>query len=69
MLTLAILEREFAEPGTEVSLVWGEPGGGSAKPGVEPHRQVEFRATVSPVPYSEVARNSYADNQGWRATR
>jgi syringate O-demethylase len=69
MLTLAILEREFAEPGTEVSLVWGEPGGGSAKPGVEPHRQVEFRATVSPVPYSEVARKSYADNQGWRATR
>jgi hypothetical protein len=28
--------------------------------------QVEIRATVSPVPYSEVARTEYAD-LGWRA--
>jgi syringate O-demethylase len=67
MLTLAILDREYAEPGTGVSLVWGEPDGGSAKPGVEPHKQVEFSAVVSPVPYSEVARKSYADNKCWRA--
>ncbi len=64
MLTLAILDPEFAEPGTSVSLVWGEPDGGSTKPTVEPHKQVSITAVVSPVPYSETARTGYAD--GWR---
>jgi glycine cleavage system aminomethyltransferase T len=59
MLTLAILDNEFAEPGTEVTFVWGEEGGGSSKPTVERHVQTEIRAIVSPVPYSEVARVSY----------
>ena len=59
MLSLAMVDAEHAEPGTEVVLVWGEEGGGSAKPVVERHVQTEIRATVSPVPYSEVARTSY----------
>ena len=59
MLTLAVLEPEYAEPGTEVTLVWGEEDGGSSKPTVEPHVQTEIRATVSPVPYVEVVRRSY----------
>ena len=59
MLTLAVLEPEYAEPGTEVTLVWGEEDGGSSKPTVEPHVQTEMRATVSPVPYTEVVRRSY----------
>lgn len=59
MLTLAMLENEYARPGTEVTFVWGEDGGGSSKPTVEPHSQVEIRAIVSPVPYSEVARTEY----------
>lgn len=67
MLTLAILKEEFAEPGTEVTFVWGEEGGGSAKPTVERHVQTEIRATVSPVPYSEVARTQYAE--GWRTAQ
>jgi syringate O-demethylase len=46
--------------------VWGEENGGTAKPAVERHVQVEIRATVSPVPYSEVARTEYAD-LGWRS--
>ena len=50
--------------GTEVTLVWGEEGGGSSKPVVERHTQVEIRAVVSPCPYSEVARTTYAE--GWR---
>jgi hypothetical protein len=50
---------EQSEPGTEVTLVWGEEGGGSAKPVVERHVQTEIRATVSPVPYAEVVRASY----------
>jgi glycine cleavage system aminomethyltransferase T len=59
MLSLAVVDVEQSEPGTEVTLVWGEEGGGSAKPVVERHVQTELRAIVSPVPYSEVARTSY----------
>lgn len=68
MLTLAMLDVEHCEPGTEVTFVWGEEGGGSAKPTVERHVQTEIRAIVSPVPYAEVARKSYAE-EGWRTTR
>jgi vanillate/3-O-methylgallate O-demethylase len=59
MLTLAIVDKEVATPGTEVTFVWGEEGGGSKKPTVEPHVQTKIRAIVSPVPYSEVAREHY----------
>jgi vanillate/3-O-methylgallate O-demethylase len=64
MLSLAIVDSDV-ETGTEVTLVWGEEGGGSAKPVVERHRQAEIRAVVSPCPYSEVARTSY--HEGWRS--
>jgi len=59
MLSLAIVDIEQSEPGTEVTLVWGEEDGGSAKPVVERHVQTEIRAIVSPVPYAEVVRASY----------
>jgi glycine cleavage system aminomethyltransferase T len=59
MLSLAVVAVEHSEPGTEVTLVWGEEGGGSSKPTVERHVQTEIRATVGPVPYSEVARTAY----------
>jgi len=41
-----------------------EEGGGSRKPVVERHAQAEIRAIVSPCPYSDVARTTYAE--GWR---
>jgi vanillate/3-O-methylgallate O-demethylase len=63
-LSLAMVDVDV-EIGTEVTLVWGEEDGGSAKPVVERHVQAEFRAIVSPCPYSEVARTSYAE--GWRS--
>jgi vanillate/3-O-methylgallate O-demethylase len=63
MLSLAIVDPDIAI-GTEVTLVWGEEGGGSKKTTVERHKQLEIRAIVSPCPYSEVARTSYAG--GWR---
>jgi syringate O-demethylase len=66
MLTLAVLDPDHAEPGTEVTFVWGEEDGGTTKPTVEPHVQVEIGAVVSPVPYVEAARTSYAPG-GWRA--
>jgi vanillate/3-O-methylgallate O-demethylase len=62
-LSLATIAPEI-EMGTELRVVWGEPDGGSRKTTVLPHRQKEVRVVVSPVPYSEVARTSYA--KGWR---
>ncbi len=64
-LSLAVLDNEI-EVGAEVVLVWGEENGGSSKPVVEPHVQAEIRAVVSPCPYSEVPRTTYAE--GWRTT-
>jgi glycine cleavage system aminomethyltransferase T len=66
MLSLAMIDPAYVEFGKEVTLVWGEPNGGTTKPTVEPHVQTEIKAIVSPVPYSKVARDSYADS--WRQT-
>ena len=63
MLSLAVVDNDVSEPGTEVTLVWGEEGGGSAKPVVERHVQTEIRAIVSPAPYAEVVRASYRPKQ------
>lgn len=59
MISLAMIDREFSQPGTEVTLVWGEERGGSTKPTVERHVQTEIRATVAPAPFAEVARTAY----------
>jgi syringate O-demethylase len=67
MLTLAIVDAEVAQPGTKVSLLWGEPNGGSRKPTVERHVQTEIKAVVAPVPYAEAARDTYAE--GWRTNQ
>jgi vanillate/3-O-methylgallate O-demethylase len=61
-LSLAVVDVDV-EIGTEVTLVWGEEGGGSAKPVVERHAQTEIRAIVSQCPYAEVARSYH---EGWR---
>ena len=66
-LSLATVD-PAVEIGSEVTVMWGEPDGGSRKTTVDPHRQINVRAIVSPVPYSEPARLQYAE--GWRtATR
>lgn len=43
MLSLCTIDVEHAEPGSEVTVIWGEPGG--------PHR--EIKATVAPAPYKK----------------
>ncbi len=55
MLSVGVVDPDI-EIGTEVTLVWGEEGGGSQKSTVERHKQTEIRAIVSPAPYSKVAR-------------
>jgi len=62
-LSLATIDPEV-EIGTEVTVIWGEPDGGTRKKTVEPHEQLPVRAVVSPVPYSVAARLEYAE--GWR---
>ncbi len=57
MLSLASLEEAYSEPGSEVVLVWGEEDGGrKSAPWIEPHAQVEIRATVAPAPISNAAQ-------------
>jgi len=63
MLSLGFVDPDIKE-GSELVLVWGEENGGSKKPTVERHKQVPIRVVVSPVPYSKVARETYAE--GWR---
>jgi len=62
-LSLATIDHEIPV-GTELTVLWGEPNGGSRKTTVEPHKQIAVRAVVSPVPYSTVARETYQG--GWR---
>jgi vanillate/3-O-methylgallate O-demethylase len=56
MVSLATVDTALSEPGTEVTLLWGERPN-SAKPAVEEHVQVEIRAVVAPCPYE--SRASY----------
>ncbi len=57
-VSLATVAREHAEPGTELTVRWGEAPN-SRKPTVEPHVQVEVRATVAPAPIGSFARSGY----------
>ncbi len=66
MLSLGIVEHDV-QIGTEVTLVWGEEGGGTKKTTVERHKQLEIRAVVSPVPYSKTVRETY--HEGWRSAQ
>ncbi|MEX0957008.1 MAG: aminomethyltransferase family protein [Rhizobiaceae bacterium] len=66
MLSLGAVDPDIQE-GDVLTLIWGEPDGGSEKTTVEPSRQVEIRVKVSAVPYSRDARESYADS--WRTKK
>lgn len=58
ILSLAIVDRKYAEPGTEVTLVMGDHPG----PGADSDADLglpELRATVQPSPYNEFARTEY----------
>ncbi len=46
MLSLCTIDIEHSKPGTEVTVVWGDPG----------HRKKLIRATVAPAPYKEDKR-------------
>ena len=66
MLSLGIVDEQYAKPGTQLTLVWGEENGGTRKTTVERHRQIEMRVTVGPTPYAKNVRESY--HEGWRTS-
>ncbi|MCO6388854.1 aminomethyltransferase family protein [Aliihoeflea sp. 40Bstr573] len=66
MLSLGTVDADIKE-GDVLTLVWGEPDGGSGKTTVEPSKQVEIRVRVSAVPYSRDARESYVES--WRSRK
>jgi len=58
ILSLALVDRQYAEPGTEVTVVWGEHPG----PGTPADADLGFpriRATVQPAPFDQHARTKY----------
>jgi glycine cleavage system aminomethyltransferase T len=58
ILALSLIDKRYAEPGTEVSVTWGEhPGAGT-----DPDADLGFpriRATVAPAPFGDHARKAY----------
>ncbi|WP_210583769.1 aminomethyltransferase family protein [Streptomyces sp. GESEQ-35] len=58
VLSLTLVDTEYAVPGTEVQVVWGEHPG----PGTPPDADLGFpriRATVQPAPFNQHARTLY----------
>jgi vanillate/3-O-methylgallate O-demethylase len=66
MLSLGIVDPDV-EVGDVLTLVWGEPDGGTQKTSTERHRQTEIRVRVSPTPYAREARENYAES--WRTRK
>jgi vanillate/3-O-methylgallate O-demethylase len=64
MLSLGFVEEQYAKPGTELTLLWGEEGGGTKKTTVERHKQKEVRVIVGPTPYAKEVRDQYEGK--WR---
>jgi len=56
--SLAVIDAAYSDPGTEVTVVWGE--GDSPNPHIERHTPTEISATVSTVPYTEDLRKAPA---------
>jgi vanillate/3-O-methylgallate O-demethylase len=62
-LSLGVVDPHI-EIGDVLTLVWGEENGGTRKPTVERHKQLDVRVKVSPAPYARGAREAY--HEGWR---
>lgn len=45
-ISLGVIREDVARSGGEVVITWGEPSGGSSKPGVESHAQRPIRALI-----------------------
>jgi len=63
-LSLGVVDADLSI-GDTLTLTWGEEGGGTRKPTVERHKQLEVRLKVAPAPYARDAREGY--HAGWRS--
>ena len=59
-ISLAMVEPEYAQEGTELSVLWGEPN--SKRPVVEAHRMTEVKGTVTASPLPLQSREGYRDH-------
>lgn len=58
LLSLALVDTRYAEPGTEVTVAWGEHPGPNGP--IDAHRDFpRIRATVEASPYNQYARSGY----------
>jgi len=62
-LSLGVVDADMKQ-GEQLTLLWGEENGGTSKPTVERHKQLEVRVKVAPTPYARDAREGY--QTGWR---
>lgn len=58
-ISLAMVRADLAGQGTHLSILWGEADGGTAKPHVERHIQMQVGAVVHPWPIHEASRTQY----------
>lgn len=58
-ISLAMVRGDLAEQGTKLNILWGEKDGGTDKPHVEEHVQMEVSAEVHPWPIHAASRESY----------
>jgi glycine cleavage system aminomethyltransferase T len=58
-ISLAMVRPDLAEPGTRLSILWGEKDGGTKKPHVERHIQMEVSAEAHPWPIHAASRQQY----------
>lgn len=58
-VSLAVVDESLAAEGSSLTVVWGEADGGSNRPTVERHQQMEICGTVSGWPFSKQARSGY----------
>ncbi len=63
VLSLGVVDADV-QVGDELTLLWGEEGGGTRKTTVEPHYQLPIRVKVAPTPFARDAREGY--HAGWR---
>ncbi len=63
MLSLGIVDPDV-QVGDVLTMIWGEPDGGTGKTSTERHKQAEIRVKISQVPYAREARENYAES--WR---
>ncbi|MGY4098830.1 hypothetical protein ACW2Q0_04575 [Nocardia sp. R16R-3T] len=61
VMSLAVLDQGQATIGSEVTITWGEPNGGSRKSQVERHEQTTIRARIAPAPYDQEAQRIVRD--------